>query len=125
MAPLANNILQAILWTFSSRKPEPLAYARAYMISLLLGNPDNDGQHIEQDSFDVLLINDVEETVCPADPLFDEVNWTAEMPRNPSVVPGKQYKMASLLNEFRLVMREQGGGRWSLQCPRIIPCMRY
>lgn len=125
MPPLADYILKAILWAFGSRKPEPLAYARAYMISLLLGNPDNDGQHIEQDSFDVLLINDVEDTVCPADPLFDEVNWTAEMPRNPSVVPDKQYIMASLLNEFRLVMREQGGGRWSLQYPRVIPYMRH
>ncbi|KAJ4307613.1 N-alpha-acetyltransferase, non-catalitic subunit [Neodidymelliopsis sp. IMI 364377] len=84
---------QSFLWTFASRSPAPLAYARSYL-STLLFHPDILNIAVS------LPLTDVKTLVFPASPVLDPTNWTLSPPRNPLLPKPPRLQLAMLMDEF-------------------------
>jgi hypothetical protein len=84
--------LKAFLWSFNSRKPEPLSYARACLSAPLFSCDDMGFQH--------LLQRDLEENLLPGDPILDPVNWTIEQPQRDGVPGEPGYEIARAVDRF-------------------------
>ncbi|KAF1834626.1 Mak10-domain-containing protein [Decorospora gaudefroyi] len=84
---------QSFLWHFASRSPPPLAYARAYL-STLLFHPDNLNTSVS------LPLSDVKTLVFPASPVLDSMNWTFSPPRSPLLPKPPRLQFAMLMDEF-------------------------
>ena len=102
LQPDSAEQLKALLWSFSSRKPEPLPYARACVSAPILGCDDL--------GFEQLLRTDLAELVFPADSILDPRNWTFDPPRNPNVSPDPRFEIANTISNFtESVVRMMGG----------------
>lgn len=102
LQPDSAEQLKALLWSFSSRKPEPLPYARACVSAPIL-NCDDLG-------FEQLLRTDLAELVFPADAVLDPVNWTFDLPRKPNASPDPRFEIANTISNFtESVLRMMGG----------------
>ncbi|KAF2432306.1 Mak10-domain-containing protein [Tothia fuscella] len=94
--------LKAFLWSFNSRKPEPLSYPRACLSAPLFGCDDV--------GFEQLLRRDLEEVLLPNDPILDPVNWTFEAPQSQVANPEPRYEMANAVNRFTQSSIHMAGG---------------
>jgi hypothetical protein len=84
---------QSFLWSFASRSPPPLAYARSYL-STLLFHPD-----VLQSSISLPLA-DIKSLVFPSSPVLDPSNWAFSPPRNPMLPKPPRLQFAMLMDEF-------------------------
>lgn len=100
--PDAAEQLKSLLWSFSSRKPEPLAYARAYLSAPILSCDDQ--------GFEQLLRTDLAELVLPADPILDPTNWTFEPPQNLSAIGHPRFEIANAISNFTASVVTMMGG---------------
>ncbi|KAF2146119.1 uncharacterized protein K452DRAFT_219746, partial [Aplosporella prunicola CBS 121167] len=100
--------IMAYLWTFNSRKPQPLTYSRACLSSLIFGHPT--------EVYEELLRKDLEGLVLPADPILDPINWTIEQPVNPLVGTDNRAMMANVVNEFGARTTPQYLELWTTLC---------
>jgi hypothetical protein len=86
---IALKLEQAFVWTFNSRKPPPLPYARACLASLLVSEFTSPPFPVSQ-----LIIADLAELVLPDDPVLDPANEYIELPTDP------RHVMYSIVNDF-------------------------
>lgn len=100
--PESAEQLKSLLWSFSSRKPEPLPYARAYLSAPILSCDDQ--------GFEQLLRTDLAEIVFPADAVLDPVNWTFEPPQNPGALPDPRFEIANTISNFTASVVTMLGG---------------
>lgn len=77
------------LWSFSSRKPPPTAYARALLQSILFSEKGIAGQFGA-----AVILSELEELVLPGDPLLELANWDVEVPTD------SRHKMAQKMQQF-------------------------
>lgn len=84
---------QSFLWTFASRSPAPLAYARSYL-STLLFHPEILNTSVS------LPLADVKTLVFPASTILDPINWTLSPPQNPLLPKPPRLQLAMLIDEF-------------------------
>ncbi|KAF2085758.1 Mak10-domain-containing protein [Saccharata proteae CBS 121410] len=84
--------LVSFIWTFNSRKPPPLTYARSCLSSCIFGHPN--------EMYEDLLRTDLQHLVLPQDAILDPANWAVEPPVNPAAPPDQRFMNASLINEF-------------------------
>lgn len=84
---------QSFLWTFASRSPPPLAYARSYLATLLF-HPTVLESPIS------LPLADVKTLVFPASPVLDPSNWAQSPPRNAMLPKPPRLQFALLMDEF-------------------------
>jgi hypothetical protein len=88
----STDLSKAFLWSFNSRKPEPLSYPRACLSAPLFSYDDQ--------NFERLLRRDLEEILLPQDLILDPVNWTFEAPQNSRVVPDPRFELANTVDKF-------------------------
>jgi hypothetical protein len=100
--PESAEQLKSLLWSFSSRRPEPLPYARAYLSAPILSCDDQ--------GFEQLLRTDLAEIVFPADAVLDPINWTFEPPQNPGAVPDPRFEIANTISNFTASVVTMLGG---------------
>ncbi|KAH4132658.1 hypothetical protein HBH47_011080 [Parastagonospora nodorum] len=84
---------QSFLWYFASRSPQPLAYARSYLATLLF-HPDVLQSPIS------LPLADIRTLVFPSSPVLDPSNWAYSPPRNPMLPKPPRLQLAMLIDEF-------------------------
>ncbi|KAF2836886.1 Mak10-domain-containing protein [Patellaria atrata CBS 101060] len=87
----SQNLL-AITRVFGSRKPHPLAFARAYFCSGMFC--------VERNEYENLLRKDVEEIVLRDDPIMDPVNWSIEAPQSSGVPKDPRLAMSQVIDDF-------------------------
>jgi len=102
LQPDSAEQLKMLLWSFSSRKPEPLPYARAYLSAPILSCDDQ--------GFEQLLRTDLSELVFPADSVLDPANWTFEPPHNPVTMPDPRFEIANAVSNFTASVVAMMGG---------------
>jgi len=102
LQPDSAEQLKMLLWSFSSRKPEPLPYARAYLSAPILSCDDQ--------GFEQLLRTDLSELVFPADSVLDPTNWTFEPPQNPATMPDPRFEIANTVSNFTASVVAMMGG---------------
>ncbi|QDS76903.1 hypothetical protein FKW77_004092 [Venturia effusa] len=94
--------LKAFLLAFSSRKPEPLSYARACLSSTVFG--------CDEEGFTDILLKDLQEIVFTIDPIMARTNWGYDAPLNLQTPADPRYEMAHTINLFtKSVVRKPGG----------------
>ncbi|KAE9989850.1 hypothetical protein EG327_002191 [Venturia inaequalis] len=94
--------LKAFIWAFSSRKPEPLAYARACLSSTIFG--------CDEEGFIDILWRDLQEIVLPADPIMEPTNLGYDPPMNPQITADPRFEMANTINRFAKSAVSRRGG---------------
>ncbi|KAF4556774.1 Mak10 subunit-like protein [Elsinoe fawcettii] len=82
--------LMRFAWSFSSRLPHPLTYARSIVQGLLFKSSSvvNTLPHLD------LLLADIRGLVLPASPILSPSNWSTELPSSP------RYLLARKLDDF-------------------------
>lgn len=100
--PESAEQLKSLLWSFSSRTPEPLPYARAYLSAPILSCDDQ--------GFEQLLRTDLAELVLPADAVLDPANWTFEPPQSASAIPDPRFEIANTISNFTASVVTMMGG---------------
>ncbi|KAF2826351.1 amino-acid N-acetyltransferas-like protein subunit Mak10 [Ophiobolus disseminans] len=85
---------QSFLWSFASRSPAPLSYARSYLATLLF-HPG-----VLESAISLPLL-DVKALVFPASsPVLDPSNWTYSPPRNALLSKPPRLEYAMLIDDF-------------------------
>ncbi|TID20099.1 Mak10-domain-containing protein [Venturia nashicola] len=94
--------LKAFLWAFSSRKPEPLAYARACLSSIIFG--------CDEEGFIDIFWRDLQEIVLPVDPITARTNRGYDAPMNSQTTADPRFEMANTVNQFAKSAVPRRGG---------------
>lgn len=87
--PIVNQ-MQRFAWSFSSRVPQPLTYARAVIQGLYFKESTVLGVLPHAD----LILSDIRSTVLPGSPILDPQNWQIEAPSAP------RYGIARRVDDF-------------------------